>query len=706
MSEGRSDHEEDAEEGTHSFPESGDSSAPARSTWGTRLQPGQIRLFNLRLDGGDGIRGSLEVFELESAPEYIAQSYVCGDGDFGKEIVVDGASHHIRPNLFIALNQTKKVLQQPNPSGRICQWLWVDAICIHQTDTKELEMQIRFMEHIYRRAKSTFVSIGRLRKAHRLISRASKWLAADAKLCLLQNAEDSSPPNDDQDRIISSARSRRLRHERALRAEGDLSEADAQDILANLKNRLSNQSSEADPRSQALHYVHPFWQTCMQLFENEWFCRLWTYQELVLSRRLFVTLHYSVPWRMIRALYLSLRHLHNSFKFFKENGKFSIERTRAERFLVRHIPQGQNPFRKLRADRGNIWSLLAITAQRRTRVPKDHVFAILGLMDPDMKDLVAVDYSRTDAQVFGGVVELAMKKTNAAPRLPKLWEAFAWVPAATPCLPSWCPDLNNETDACIGWFCPQTLPKSVSSKFLDAADLRVSSDNGPIFLKVLELDAISQAGSEACPRWDGTNPVLSGESHIFSAEAETLVWIRRLYDTFSSSENDIPAVMIRLLHFFDAITSNGAKTVANLACLITASQLLAEGLTLGEVVLRVRQGLGLLNPELQQGILKTLDAAQDHDRLALSLNGTVDALRGHFGGTYIFATAHGRMGHSPKPVSLDDRVCIVPGGEMLHVFSPSSKRYVTCAAVHGLMEESVLDIVREPGREWRSIAIH
>lgn len=403
-------------------------------------------------------------------------------------------------------------------------------------------------------------------------------------------------------------------------------------------------------------------------------------------------------------MYLSLRNLHYSPKFFKENGRLSIERTRTNRFLVKHLPQGQNPFRKIRADRENIWSLLVITAQRRTKVPKDHVFAILGLMDSSIKNFVAIDYSRTDAEVFRGVVELAMRSTNAACRLPKLWEDFAWVPTTTPCLPSWCPDLNNRTDACIGWFAQQTLPKSVASNFLDAAELRVSSDNGPIFLRVLELDAVSHASSGACPKWEVKRPVLSKESHVFSAEAETLVWIRSLYDTFSNSENDLSAVMIRIMHFFRAFTPIGGKDTVDLVCLMTASQMLVEGLTLGEVVHRIRQELGLEH-ELQQEILKSLDAAQDHDKLALSLVTTADSLRGYFGGTYIFATAHGRMGNSPKPMSPDDRVCIVPGGEVLHVFSPVSKRYVTCAAVHGLMEESLLDIVRESGREWQSIAI-
>lgn len=303
MSGGRLDHQEDVGEATPNSLESNDRSVPAHSIWKTRLQPGQIRLFNLQLDGPDEIKGALEVFELESAPEYIAQSYVCGEGDYDKVVVVNGSSLHVKPNLFVALRQTKKALQKPNFSKRTgCRiqipWLWVDAVCIHQADTKELEMQIRFMEHIYRKARSTFVSIGHLRKAYRLISLVSVWLAADAQLSRLQNAKDSGSPLDDQDRI-NAARSQRLRRERALQTEGDLSEVATQDLLASLKNRLSSRSGKADQSLQALHYLHPFWQACMQLFETEWFWRLWTYQELVLSRRLFVTLHVSVPWSRI-----------------------------------------------------------------------------------------------------------------------------------------------------------------------------------------------------------------------------------------------------------------------------------------------------------------------------------------------------------------------------------------------------------------------
>ena len=81
------------------------------SIWGTRLQQGQIRLFRIELDESDEIRGTLEVFEHKLAPTYIAQSYVCGEGECDFKITVNGTAHYIKPNLSIALRQTKRALQ-------------------------------------------------------------------------------------------------------------------------------------------------------------------------------------------------------------------------------------------------------------------------------------------------------------------------------------------------------------------------------------------------------------------------------------------------------------------------------------------------------------------------------------------------------------------------------------------------------------------
>jgi hypothetical protein len=52
-------------------------------------------------------------------------------------------------------------------------------------------------------------------------------------------------------------------------------------------------------------------------------------------------------------------------------------------------------------------------------------------MDVDARNRIPVDYSRTNAQVFVSIVKLALEMPDAALRLPKLWEDFAWVPSMT-----------------------------------------------------------------------------------------------------------------------------------------------------------------------------------------------------------------------------------------------------------------------------------
>jgi hypothetical protein len=55
-------------------------------------------------------------------------------------------------------------------------------------------------------------------------------------------------------------------------------------------------------------------------------------------------------------------------------------------------------------DREGVWLLFVITARRRAKVPKDRVFAVLALMGDETQNLVDVDYSKSDAQVFQGIL--------------------------------------------------------------------------------------------------------------------------------------------------------------------------------------------------------------------------------------------------------------------------------------------------------------
>jgi hypothetical protein len=395
----------------HDLQETSKDSQATDSIWKTGLQPGQIRLFNLELDEGESISGTLGNFEHKSAPKYIAQSYVCGEGECDFKITVNGNAHYIQPNLSIALRQTKRALQnresgeEPASWAQIT-WLWIDAICIDQGNVAEREMQIKFMEHIYRGASMTFISLGKWTESQRLLAGFFQWLDGDAKISHLQkekDCHDCHPTERDGAQIIGAAHTQQnsLEWPFELQAEFDMSGEDARAIRDELNSPLTEALGDVEPYSRALHHAHPFWQACMELFEADWFSRLWTFQELWLSRNAYVTLHALVVWNELESLPLSIRRL----AVAHDDRSTAVTVGRFKNFLFRSTSL---EYHKQELITDNIWLLLIITATKRAKLPKDHVFAILGLMDADTQRYVDVDYSKTDAQVFQDTLQLAM----------------------------------------------------------------------------------------------------------------------------------------------------------------------------------------------------------------------------------------------------------------------------------------------------------
>ena len=75
---------------------------------------------------------------------------------------------------------------------------------------------------------------------------------------------------------------------------------------------------------------------------------------------------------------------------------------------------------------------------------------------------------------------------------------------------------------------------------------------------------------------------------------------------------------------------------------------------------------------------------------------------------YIFKTAAGRYGHSPRCPSVGDHVCVVPGGELLHIISAENSRYVGAASVVGLMGDNILeqDLFPDPEGRFEEVVLH
>ena len=114
----------------------------------------EIRL--LRLLPHDANRPGIHCEILHCSPtnpfEYSALSYAWGDPDETRVIYVEGHKFPVTVNLGDALQQLQ--------SHAYPLLLWVDAICIDQTNTDERSHQVQLMTSIYRQASMVAVWLG------------------------------------------------------------------------------------------------------------------------------------------------------------------------------------------------------------------------------------------------------------------------------------------------------------------------------------------------------------------------------------------------------------------------------------------------------------------------------------------------------------------------------------------------------------------
>jgi hypothetical protein len=114
-----------------------------------------IRLLEvLQGNFGQHVVCTISAWSLDSAPPYNAISYTWGDPASTVNITVDGRTMVVRQNCEYVLQQaftnTKKETK----------YLWVDAICIDQSELQERGHQVALMGELYKRAAHVFACVG------------------------------------------------------------------------------------------------------------------------------------------------------------------------------------------------------------------------------------------------------------------------------------------------------------------------------------------------------------------------------------------------------------------------------------------------------------------------------------------------------------------------------------------------------------------
>ena len=350
------------------------------------LEAGQFRLLTITAVERD-IVCELDSFAVDDAPPYDAISYAWGPKEAPVDIICNARRMRISPRLASMLRHLH--LYRPSPKS---YRIWVDALCIDQTNETEKEKQLPCMRSIYSKAQRVIIWLGEHQNASEMV---------------IQSIPDLT---------------RKL--------EG----------LEHIKY-LDNKSISNVLMEHGLQRLdHEVWSAIPHLYCRPWFTRLWVVQEAALSRELIVmcgnswlswkpfcafTWAYDKTCLHIRIAQLDIRMQVNE-SLYATKWKDSLK--------PQVINEGEN---------GGMLLLLARARYLNCTVESDRIYGLLGLILPKLQDQIEslnlINYAKPYWRTY---IDFAKWSLQIDMTLTLFGDAVS--NGKHPCIPSWCPDWNTK----------------------------------------------------------------------------------------------------------------------------------------------------------------------------------------------------------------------------------------------------------------------
>lgn len=312
-------------------------------------------------DSSSEIKCTIHHTNLLAKPFFKALSYVWGDADVTAPILVDSKRYEVTRNCYSALLRLRGLGETS---------VWIDAICIDQTNTAEKCSQIPLMNYIYPAAKEVIVWLGHVEEERQ----SNTWETESLAVSLL----------------------------------ADLSVEDIRNIDLFLDIAKSGVNPEIRWKALSIIYRHP------------WFTRLWTHQELILSTRaIFVLDFHTLQFDQLRLATQVLHRASDQMTFrqlppyvnevFKDYDGFKDGLDRARSRTLACINR-HNPLPHQRCS-----TLGHVNAGRlfNCSEPRDRVYGLLGLLDPRVRDQVNVDYKKPTTEVYTEFTKLIIESSRS-----------------------------------------------------------------------------------------------------------------------------------------------------------------------------------------------------------------------------------------------------------------------------------------------------
>ncbi|KAK3317025.1 heterokaryon incompatibility protein-domain-containing protein [Apodospora peruviana] len=260
----------------------------------------EIRVIDITSWGEkDAVMCHLEAISLttECITPFVALSYVWGDASDTAPITVNGETVLVTKTLAFALQWVKSHWEEQFPDRDPSSFrVWADGLCINQEDIHEKSDQVKLMSKIYKTAEAVFASvyhpnpdmIGFGIETVRDINRISDSLDEDESMwptgwymcpsLFAKPGQNDAPPDSPSTTLatlIAQMGAPDAYDNRNLLVDAHLTSTDIRDLRGREIMLAEMQTNER-------------WSALAELLDADNWRRVWIYQEVVLSRQLFV----------------------------------------------------------------------------------------------------------------------------------------------------------------------------------------------------------------------------------------------------------------------------------------------------------------------------------------------------------------------------------------------------------------------------------
>ncbi|KAB8201034.1 heterokaryon incompatibility protein-domain-containing protein [Aspergillus parasiticus] len=345
---------------------------------------------SLTTENPDLINCRYQVFELDKAPPYHALSYTWGDPTFPATILLNGVEIQVTRNLHFALKRLQRLHD--------VQYIWIDAICIDQSNILEKNYQVPLMGQIYSGACFVLVCLGDEADDSALaMDTFADWARAKSKVV----------------EIYRSSPRPYIRYE----------------FFSELLKQMDDPFALRKQTSLQKLCSRPYWK------------RLWILQEIQRAKEVRI---YCGPgtkyvnWRTICQMLGHLIWLFDSERFTSPEHDMSVVEA-ANNLYYNIYSRLRNVLMLSQEIHLDLDTLYRLTDGSLASNPLDRIYGFINLASQQPLNLVP-DYHLTPAELYRDFVLLEIERTDQVNIVCLSQTNMA--ARVTPELPSWVPDLQ------------------------------------------------------------------------------------------------------------------------------------------------------------------------------------------------------------------------------------------------------------------------